>query len=175
METEKSLQNFAPTGSCPVRDVLCRLGDKWSMLVLLTLDANGVMRFSEIHRTLGDISHRMLTVTLRMLETDRDDPPRSLCRGSAAGGIQPYGAGREPSAAYFSDWWSGPRRTRRLFWTAAGDPERHPPGIRAVGVVAAQQPFVPEAVAGVKALWRNRYRCALRASLHAARAAGPAR
>lgn len=45
-------------------------GDKWSMLVLLTLDANGVMRFSEIHRTLGDISHRMLTVTLRMLETD---------------------------------------------------------------------------------------------------------
>ena len=70
METEKSLQNFAPTGSCPVRDVLCRLGDKWSMLVLLTLDANGVMRFSEIHRTLGDISHRMLTVTLRMLETD---------------------------------------------------------------------------------------------------------
>lgn len=36
----------------------------------MTLHANGVMRFSEIHRTLGDISHRMLTVTLRMLETD---------------------------------------------------------------------------------------------------------
>ena len=70
MEPEKKLKNFTPTGSCPVRDVLCRLGDKWSMLVLLTLDANGVMRFSEIHRTLGDISHRMLTVTLRMLETD---------------------------------------------------------------------------------------------------------
>ena len=59
-----------PTGRCPVRDVLSRLGDKWSMLVLLTLHANGVMRFSEIHRTLGDISHRMLTVTLRTLETD---------------------------------------------------------------------------------------------------------
>ena len=70
MEAEKSLQNFTPTGSCPIRDILNRLGDKWSMLVLLTLDANGVMRFSEIHRTLGDISHRMLTVTLRMLETD---------------------------------------------------------------------------------------------------------
>ena len=70
MEPEKKLKNFTPTGSCPVRDVLCRLGDKWSMLVLLTLNANGVMRFSEIHRTLGDISHRMLTVTLRMLETD---------------------------------------------------------------------------------------------------------
>ena len=70
METEKSFRNFTPTGRCPVRDVLSRLGDKWSMLVLLTLHANGVMRFSEIHRTLGDISHRMLTVTLRTLETD---------------------------------------------------------------------------------------------------------
>lgn len=70
MEPGKKLENFAPTGCCPIRDVLSRLGDKWSMLVLMTLHANGVMRFSEIHRTLGDISHRMLTVTLRMLETD---------------------------------------------------------------------------------------------------------
>ena len=97
MEPEKKLKNFTPTGSCPVRDVLCRLGDKWSMLVLLTLNANGVMRFSEIHRTLGDISHRMLTVTLRMLETD------GMIRREvyAAGGIPSYGAGRESSAAYF--------------------------------------------------------------------------
>lgn len=70
MEREKTLRNFTPTGCCPVRDVLSRLGDKWSMLVMMTLHANGVMRFSEIHRTLGDISHRMLTVTLRMLEAD---------------------------------------------------------------------------------------------------------
>ena len=33
----KKLEKFPPTGSCPVRDVLSRLGDKWSMLVLLTL------------------------------------------------------------------------------------------------------------------------------------------
>lgn len=70
METEKKLEKFPPTGSCPVRDVLSRIGDKWSMLVLLTLHANGTMRFNEIHRSLEDISHRMLTVTLRMLETD---------------------------------------------------------------------------------------------------------
>lgn len=70
METEKSLEKFPPTGSCPIRDILSRLGDKWSMLVLLTLDANGTMRFSEIQRSLEDISHRMLTVTLRMLEAD---------------------------------------------------------------------------------------------------------
>lgn len=64
------MENFKPTGKCPVRNVLCRLGDKWSMLVLLTLQANGVMRFSEVQRSVGDISHRMLAVTLRMLETD---------------------------------------------------------------------------------------------------------
>lgn len=70
MEAEKSVRNFHPTGSCPVRDVLNHLGDKWSMLVLMTLHANGVMRFSEIERSVGDISHRMLSVTLRSLETD---------------------------------------------------------------------------------------------------------
>ena len=70
METKKNLNDFPPTGRCPVRDVLSRLGDKWSMLVLIALHANGVMRFSEIHRSLGDISHRMLTVTLRTLEAD---------------------------------------------------------------------------------------------------------
>ena len=70
METKKKLNDFPPTGRCPVRDVLSRLGDKWSMLVLIALHANGVMRFSEIHRSLGDISHRMLTVTLRTLEAD---------------------------------------------------------------------------------------------------------
>ncbi|RGN42606.1 MULTISPECIES: helix-turn-helix domain-containing protein [unclassified Bacteroides] len=64
------MQKFHPTGSCPIRDVLSRLGDKWSMLVLVTLNANGTMRFSDIHKTIGDISQRMLTVTLRTLESD---------------------------------------------------------------------------------------------------------
>lgn len=70
MESQKILKEFPPTGDCPVRNILSRIGDKWSMLVLLTLHANGVMRFNEIHRSLGDISHRMLTVTLRTLEAD---------------------------------------------------------------------------------------------------------
>jgi len=46
------MKNFHPTGNCPVRDVLSRLGDKWSMLVLITLSANGTMRFSDIHKTM---------------------------------------------------------------------------------------------------------------------------
>lgn len=64
------MKNFHPTGKCPVRDVLSRLGDKWSMLVLITLNTNGTMRFSDIHKTIDDISQRMLTVTLRTLESD---------------------------------------------------------------------------------------------------------
>lgn len=66
----KKMQNFQPTGTCPVRDILSRLGDKWSLLVLITLQANGVMRFSDIKRTIGDISQRMLTFSLRTLEAD---------------------------------------------------------------------------------------------------------
>lgn len=64
------MKNFHPSGNCPIRDVLSRLGDKWSMLVLLTLNANGIMRFSDIHKTITDVSQRMLTVTLRTLESD---------------------------------------------------------------------------------------------------------
>lgn len=64
------MKDFLPVGDCPIRNVLSRIGDKWSILVLVTLHANGVMRFSDIHKTIGDISHRMLTVTLRALESD---------------------------------------------------------------------------------------------------------
>ncbi|HJD95326.1 MAG TPA: helix-turn-helix transcriptional regulator [Bacteroides togonis] len=64
------MKSFHHEGICPVRDVLSRLGDKWSMLVLITLKANGTMRFSDIARSIGDVSQRMLTVTLRHLETD---------------------------------------------------------------------------------------------------------
>ncbi|MCD8185407.1 MAG: helix-turn-helix transcriptional regulator [Rikenellaceae bacterium] len=67
---EKSLKNFHHTGFCPIRDVLSRLGDKWSILILVTLHVNGTMRFNEIFRSLADISQRMLTVTLRSLEAD---------------------------------------------------------------------------------------------------------
>lgn len=54
---------------CPVRDVLDRIGDRWSMLVLLNL-SKGTLRFSALKRAVGDISQRMLAQTLRMLEQD---------------------------------------------------------------------------------------------------------
>ncbi|MDR1602219.1 MAG: helix-turn-helix transcriptional regulator [Tannerella sp.] len=64
------MEKFLHEGICPIRDILSRLGDKWSLLVLVTLSANGTMRFSDIQKSIGDISQRMLTVTLRSLEAD---------------------------------------------------------------------------------------------------------
>ena len=64
------MQNFHRDGICPIRDVLSRLGDKWSLLVLVSLQTNGVMRFGDLQRSIGDVSQRMLTVTLRTLEAD---------------------------------------------------------------------------------------------------------
>lgn len=56
-------------GACPVRDVLDRIGDKWSVLVISLL-GDGPMRFMELKRTIGLVSQRMLTRTLRGLERD---------------------------------------------------------------------------------------------------------
>lgn len=67
---EKIIIKFETFAYCPVRDVIARLGDKWSVLILMTLKANGKLRFSEIQRSIGDVSQRMLTVTLRSLEAD---------------------------------------------------------------------------------------------------------
>ncbi len=64
------MKEFQYNGRCPVRDVLAKLGDKWTILVLVTLEANGTLRFNDIRKSIGDISPRMLTVTLRSLETD---------------------------------------------------------------------------------------------------------
>jgi DNA-binding HxlR family transcriptional regulator len=54
---------------CPIRNVLDRIGDQWSLLVLLTL-VRGTLRFTDLQRAIGDISKRMLAQTLRKLERD---------------------------------------------------------------------------------------------------------
>ena len=56
--------------NCPIRNVLSRIGDKWSMLVLFTLEYNRCQRFKELQRNIPDISQKMLTTTLKMLESD---------------------------------------------------------------------------------------------------------
>ena len=60
---------FAFDQPCPIRDVLDRIGDQWSLLVLEALET-GTMRFNELMRAIGDISKQMLSRTLRRLEKD---------------------------------------------------------------------------------------------------------
>lgn len=67
---ENILKNYAPNVACPVRNVLDRIGDKWSILIISILAERGKTRFNEIQRGIGDISQKMLTTTLRILEAD---------------------------------------------------------------------------------------------------------
>ena len=55
---------------CPIKDVLYRVGDKWSMLTVIMLSDHGTLRFNELHQLIDTISQRMLTVTLKTLEAD---------------------------------------------------------------------------------------------------------
>ncbi|MGP9807754.1 winged helix-turn-helix transcriptional regulator [Halomonas sp. AOP12-C2-37] len=54
---------------CPIRDVLDRIGDQWSLLILEAL-APGTLRFNALMREIGDISKQMLSRTLKRLEQD---------------------------------------------------------------------------------------------------------
>jgi DNA-binding HxlR family transcriptional regulator len=59
----------AELDACPVSDVFRRLGDRWSMLVIILLGRR-THRYNELHRAIEGISQRMLTRTLRTLEAD---------------------------------------------------------------------------------------------------------
>jgi DNA-binding HxlR family transcriptional regulator len=67
--TAKPLLPLDPREPCPTRDVLDRIGDAWSVLVILHLRVAPV-RFNQLRRAISLISQRMLTVTLRHLERD---------------------------------------------------------------------------------------------------------
>ncbi|MFF1679106.1 winged helix-turn-helix transcriptional regulator [Streptomyces sp. NPDC058256] len=54
---------------CEVRQILDRIADKWSLLVIALLERR-VLRFTELRREIDGVSQRMLTVTLRQLERD---------------------------------------------------------------------------------------------------------
>lgn len=56
--------------ACPTRQVLDRVADKWTMLVVLALEGAGTLRFSQLRRQVQGVSQKMLTQTLRGLERD---------------------------------------------------------------------------------------------------------
>jgi DNA-binding HxlR family transcriptional regulator len=64
----KKTDIYDPT--CPIRNILGRMSDKWTLLVLCDLSENGTMRYMELIDNIPDISHKMLTLTLKHLEED---------------------------------------------------------------------------------------------------------
>lgn len=62
-------ESCGPGGACTVREVLDRVGGKWSIAILVATSA-GPVRFTELERRIEGISRRMLTLTLRNLERD---------------------------------------------------------------------------------------------------------
>ena len=69
---DRTLMQDAMFPDCPIRNILARISDKWSLLVIYTLDKAGqeAIRFKQLQREIPDISQKMLTVTLRTLEED---------------------------------------------------------------------------------------------------------
>jgi DNA-binding HxlR family transcriptional regulator len=66
-----SLHDTSQHANCTaMSDVLNRIGDKWSVMVVGMLGRNGTLRFNELKRLINGVSQRMLTLTLRNLERD---------------------------------------------------------------------------------------------------------
>ncbi len=84
LEMKNFSLKYLYTKDCPFRFVMNRIGDKWSVIILITLGENGSMRFGELDKSIEDISQKMLTTTLRALEKEglisrtmhREIPPR---------------------------------------------------------------------------------------------------
>lgn len=67
---KENLKDIYSLANCPVRNVLNRIGDKWSILIIDLLGSYGTLRFNELNHHIGSISQKMLTVTLKTLEAD---------------------------------------------------------------------------------------------------------
>lgn len=68
--SKENFENCIKVEDCPVRNVLIRVGDKWSILIITALGESGTMRFNELSSAIGTISQKMLTVSLKTLEAD---------------------------------------------------------------------------------------------------------
>lgn len=87
-----SVTNTGVPVDCPVREVLDRVGDKWSVLIVVLLGRQ-THRFGELHRAIDGISQRMLTLTLRSLVRD------GLVTRTAPRPSRPASTTRSPTSA----------------------------------------------------------------------------
>ena len=71
LELKENLRKYTNIENCPVRNVVARFSGKWAMLVLCILSENEATRFNAIAKALPDISPKVLTETLKNLESDK--------------------------------------------------------------------------------------------------------
>lgn len=69
-QLKESLQKYTCIEDCPVRNIIARFSSKWSILILCVLAENETTRFNAIGRAIPDISPKVLTSTLKILEQD---------------------------------------------------------------------------------------------------------
>lgn len=64
------IKKYSDMGHCPIRNVLCHFSTKWGLLIISMLGEYRCLRFSEISRALPDISPKVLSSTLKSLESE---------------------------------------------------------------------------------------------------------
>lgn len=67
---QKKVGNNSIAELCPIRNVIARFGNKWSLLVVLVINENGQIRFNHLAKLIPDISTKVLSATLKTLEAD---------------------------------------------------------------------------------------------------------
>jgi DNA-binding HxlR family transcriptional regulator len=70
MQELGAICDFPPKKQALLHEILGRIADKWTLLVIEALDGEGELRFSDIQRQVGKVSHKMLTKTLRQLKRE---------------------------------------------------------------------------------------------------------
>lgn len=66
----KNIEKYSLVEICPIRNVVARFGNKWSFLIIMLLSENGTTRFNQLRKLIPDISTKMLSSTLSVLEAD---------------------------------------------------------------------------------------------------------
>ncbi len=66
----KNIEKYSLVEICPIRNVVARFGNKWAFLVIMLLSENGTTRFNQLRKLIPDISTKMLSSTLSVLEAD---------------------------------------------------------------------------------------------------------
>jgi DNA-binding HxlR family transcriptional regulator len=70
LATAAAPENIDPRIEALVREIIARVADKWTMLVLEVLEEHGTVRFTRLGELVGEISQKMLTKTVRQMESD---------------------------------------------------------------------------------------------------------